>query len=144
MKWNGTGAKVLAFLVTFGILFAVYSKVDLTLVLERLADAKFSYLLLALLLFLPQIWVSARRWQLLTTGFRRASLGESACLVLAGKALNVLVPSKLGELGKAYFLRRDYNADSSQAVLAVILEKVLNIAGLSVVLLVGVFFSQNP
>jgi uncharacterized protein (TIRG00374 family) len=68
---------------------------------------------------------------------------ESLRLVLAAKALNALLPSKLGELSKAYFLKVDAQVVASKALSAVVLEKALDLGGLCTVLLAGVVLAPD-
>lgn len=136
MKW-------LASFFTGGILVVIYAHIDRRLLFQYLTHLHPGYFGLALFLFLPQIVVASLRWHTMITRIQPMTLGESIQLVMAGKALNILVPSKLGEMSKAYFLKMNARVDTGQAVSAVILEKVLDMGGLCTMLLLGVLISPD-
>ena len=141
MRLKGPWLKIGALVFTVAILVTIYARVDRGQLLQQLTNLHPGYFGLALFLFVPQIFVTSLRWRVMTAGVRPMSLGESVRVVMAGKALNALVPSKLGEMSKAYFLKRDPRVDTCQAVSVVILEKVLDMGGLCAVLLLGVLIS---
>ncbi len=131
-------AKAAAAALTVATLVVVYARVDITLLLHYLGNANPFYLLLALFMFLPQALVSGLRWRILTEGVRELTFSEAVQMNLAGKALNAVAPSNLGEISKAYFLKKgDEGVDAAQAVSAVLLEKTLDQWGLCAVLLLG-------
>jgi len=139
MRGNGRWMKWLAILVTAVILVVIYMHVDRRLLVHYIAHVNPGYFALALLLFVPQILVTSFRWKIMTTRICPMGLSQSVEQVMASKALNALVPSKLGEMSKAYFLSRSSGTGVEQAVPAVILEKVLDMGGLCTVLMVGIF-----
>ena len=77
--------------------------------------------------------LTARRWQVMTQPWCPLSYIESLKLVLASSALNVVVPSKLGGLAKAYFLKRDAAVAGKPALALVVYERLLDLAVMSAV-----------
>jgi len=65
------------------------------------------------------------------------SYGESVRLVLAGQSMNLVLPSKMGDLTKAYFLKRSGTLDLARSTQVVVLEKMLDVAALCVWMLLG-------
>lgn len=131
-------AKAVAAVLTAATLLLVYARVDITLLLHYLENANPFYLLLALFMFLPQALVSGLRWRILAEDVRGLTFSEAVQMNLAGKALNAVAPSNLGEISKAYFLKKgNAGVDAAQAVSAVLLEKTLDQWGLCAVLLLG-------
>ena len=92
---KGRWAKPLALIITAGILVAIYMHIDLGLLTEYLVNIHPLYFAGALSLFLPQILVTSFRWHVMIRGFYPTTFANSIQLVMAGKALNALVPSKL-------------------------------------------------
>jgi glycosyltransferase 2 family protein len=101
------------------------------------------FFLLALSLFVPQILVTALRWQYMVWDVCPMGTLDATRLILAGKALNALVPSKLGEMSKAYFLKTRANLDLSKGGALVVLEKALDVLGLCTLLLIGVLLTPQ-
>ncbi len=137
MRARSRTLKWMALVLTIGILVAVYLHVDLRSMAQRIVRAHPLYFSLALSFFIPQFLVTSIRWRIMVAAIHPLTLWESVNMVMAAKALNALVPAKLGELSKAYFLNRGGNADTPQSVSAVILEKILDMGGLCSVLLCG-------
>jgi glycosyltransferase 2 family protein len=134
--------RLLAGLVTLAILVAIYIHIDMGSMVQRLRHAHLGFFALAVSLFIPQVLVACLRWQFMMRGIRHFSLAESLHMVMASKALNALVPSKLGEMSKAFFLKQDGRVDSVQSVSAVLMEKLFDMGGLCSMLLAGCLF--NP
>lgn len=132
-----------ALLCSLGILAVIYAHIDLGQLVARLIKADPLWLGTALICFAPQIVLTATRWWLMMDGIAQMGWIESARMVLAGKALNALLPSKLGEMSKAYFLRQMGGVHISRSLPAVVLEKVLDLAGLCFWMLLGALLSPK-
>ncbi|HEY7491603.1 MAG TPA: lysylphosphatidylglycerol synthase transmembrane domain-containing protein, partial [Candidatus Tectomicrobia bacterium] len=130
--------KKFAILATVLVLVLLYTRIDLLALLQQLRQMNMVFFLLALSLFVPQIFVTALRWQCMVRDVCPMSTLDAARLILAGKALNALVPSKLGEMSKAYFLKTRANLDLSKGGALVVLEKALDVLGLCTLMLIGV------
>ncbi len=130
LRWGGLACSVV-------ILGVIYAHVDLHAMAGRLWRAEPAWLIAALVCFLPQVLVSATRWWLMGEGWANMNWVESLGMVMAGKALNALLPSKLGEMSKAYFLRERSSQAVAKGVPAVLMEKVLDLAGLCAWMLLG-------
>jgi uncharacterized protein (TIRG00374 family) len=136
MKW-------LPLAVSVAMLWAIYARIDRGLLLQRFISLHIGCFGLALFLFIPQILVTSLRWRFMISCVRPMSLWDSVRLVMAGKAMNAIAPSKLGEVSKAYFLKREGGVDIGQAVSVVVLEKALDMGGLCIALLFGVIFAPD-
>lgn len=137
MRGRSRALKWLALVLTVGILAAIYLHVDLHSMAQRLLEVHPLHFSLALSLFIPQFLVTSIRWRIMVAAIQPLTLWESVKMVMAAKALNALVPAKLGELSKAYFLSQGQKTDAGQSVSTVILEKILDMGGLCSVLLCG-------
>lgn len=127
-----------AILSTILVLAALYLFIDVRAMLAHLRGIHLGLFVLGVLCFIPQVLVTTVRWGWMVRPVYRAGLLELMKLILAGKALNALLPSKLGETSKAYFLKTHADVPLAQGVALVILEKVFDVAGLCVLLLAGV------
>ena len=136
--------KWVAIVLTIAILVAIYSQIRFDDFLTVVANIHPWYFALALSIFIPQFLVTALRWRIMMAGLYRMSMWSSFRMVMAGKALNAIAPSKMGEMSKAIFLKREGATDLAPALSAVVLEKVLDVGGLCVVLLLGALFWRDP
>ena len=64
-------------------------------------------------------------------------------MILACNTLNVIVPSKLGDMAKAYFHGRRGELDTEVGVALVVIEKLLDIGALSLLVLMGTLSLQE-
>lgn len=135
--------KKFAVLATVLVLVLLYTRIDLPALLQQLQQMDRVFFLLALSLFGPQLFVAALRWRWMVQDVYPMGLPEATRLILASKALNALVPSKLGEMSKAYFLKTRANLALSTGSALVVLEKALDVVGLCTLLLVGVFLAPR-
>ena len=128
----------LAFLVSVSILAVIFLRIDLGAFRAHLAGINPILGAAAVLFFAPQIAISAYRWRLMVQGYAPVGLGEASQLILAGNALNILLPSRVGDLSKAYFAARQGKMDLNRGMNVVIFEKYLDLASLGIVALTGV------
>ncbi len=133
-----------AFLLSVLIMGAIFSRIDLGEFRRSLAEMDLFLFGVAILFFIPQVAISAYRWQVMVRKKIRIGLGESAALVLASNALNILLPSRAGDLSKAYFLGRGGGPISIKRGMNVVLfEKYIDLASLGIVILTGIFLSPK-
>lgn len=118
------------------LLSALYWRCDASNVASALARLDAMYLGLALLMFIPQTIVSARRWQRLAAPLCWIELREAIRQTLAASAWNLAVPSKLGELSKAAMLPLEAG-QRRRAWMLVVIEKISDVAALAWLWLLG-------
>lgn len=128
---------------TLLVLVVLYAGIDRHALLTHFRHLNVPLFLLALCLFVPQILLTACRWCWIVADILPLRLVDSVRLILASKALNAFVPSKLGEMSKAYFLKRRSNVALSRGAALVLIEKVLDVGGLCAVILVGVLWTPK-
>jgi hypothetical protein len=135
--------KKVALLITVLLLIVLYAQIDTQALLWYLRTMHRGVFLLALVCVVPQVFVTALRWSWMVRDVYPMRLFASTRLILAGKALNALLPSKLGETSKAYFLKTHADVALPYGVALVLLEKVLDVAGLCAILLVGMLLTPH-
>jgi uncharacterized protein (TIRG00374 family) len=134
--------RLLALLVSALIMTAIFRGIDRAAFGRHLQEADPGLALLALALFAPQIALSAYRWRRMTARMAPASMREAAALVLAASALNIFLPSKMGDLAKALFLKRQGKLGLSRGTNVVVFERYLDLCALALVTLLGIFCSR--
>ena len=91
------------------MLAALYRAADWRAVGRVLASLDAGYLAAGLALFVPQTLISAARWRRLVAPLAALSLAEAVRQTLAASALNLVLPSKLGDFSKAAMLPTEGN-----------------------------------
>ena len=135
--------RLIAISLTIAIVVIIYSKINREDLLQLFFTMDFSYFYWAMFLFIPQIMLAALRWKTLSNLKKSLKLWESTKLTLAGNTLNVLLPSKAGDMVKAFFLKTHFQTPLSHGISLVIIEKILDIAALSFIMLLGIIFLRQ-
>lgn len=120
----------IAFLLSIGIMAALFSRIEFGEFKKYLSQMNPALFILALLFFIPQVGISAYRWQRMIQKKARISLGESTQLILSSNALNILLPSRVGDLSKAYFVGKEGRLDLKRGMNVVLFEKYIDLAAL--------------
>lgn len=129
--------------ISLGILAVIFLKIDINEFIHNFKNINLLYFAISLLFFVPQTYVSAKRWQLILEPQCVISLWKSTTLILASSTLNVILPSKVGDFAKALFLKRSDGLELSKGFSLTFIEKILDVAGLCAVLLLGTIFIPN-
>lgn len=123
-KWLTSAA------VSLGVLAALYAWVDVKPILESLRACDPVRLTLALGCWAPIIALTAWRVRALSPGREAMPLGLATQLVLSASVMNLFLPSKMGDVAKAAFMRRRGGLDGGHALALVVLEKALDMLGI--------------
>jgi glycosyltransferase 2 family protein len=119
------------------LLAALYAAADWRAVGRAIAGLDAACLIAALALFVPQTLLSAWRWRRWIGPVSKITLAAAVRQTLASSALNLVVPSKLGDLSKAAMLPKLSAAGRARASLFVAAEKGADVVVLAGVLLWG-------
>lgn len=123
--------RLLKIAVAMALLAGLYTAADWTKVGKAIVSLETAPLIAALLLFVPQTLLSAWRWRRLAAPLAEISYAEALRQTLAASALNLVVPSKLGDLSKAAMLPVSNTAARARAGGLTLLEKGADVAALA-------------
>lgn len=123
--------------VSLGILALIYWQIDVRRLGEAFATSDLVPLLIGVLMVVPITLVTAWRFTLLIPDGAHVGTGESTRLVLATSSLNMVLPSKMGDLAKAWFLRERGAMSGSLALSCVVFEKACDLLSLLAWCVVG-------
>lgn len=115
--------RLLSLLISLGLLAVILWRVDFARVAAVFAASRPGWLALSLLLAAPITVITAWRFQLLMPPGVRVGFGEANRLILAASVLNLVLPSKLGDLSKAFFLRDRGGVAPALGLALVVFEK---------------------
>jgi len=124
--------RLLLLAVSCTILAVLWWRVGWREVAGGIAGLDYAWFAVAVSLFIPQVWLSGWRWHRLVYPRGEGSLGNSIQLVLAASSLNIVLPSKLGDLAKGLFAVRHDQTNRVEHGLALgIFEKGVDTASLA-------------
>lgn len=96
----------------------------------------------AILLFIPQTLLAGARWAWIVRCYQPLAIRRATEIVLASSALNVILPSKLGDIAKGLWLNRDEPGGDVASRLALgVFEKGLDTAALGLIMLCATILS---
>ncbi len=127
--WLGLGVSILLLLVL------IY-QVDLSEVRDALAKADYVYVVPAIGLYFVGVYFRAVRWRYLLTPLRVIPTSRLYPVVVIAYMANNLLPARLGELVRAYYLTRREPVSGSAALATVAVERVYD--GMTLLAWVGV------
>ncbi len=115
--------KLLSLAVSAAVLWAIYARIDGLALVGSLRGSDPVWLGLGVALVLPLTALTA--WRLLVLVPRPGALGVGAAagLVLAASSLNMVLPSKMGDLAKAVFLKDQGGLGGARSLSLVVFEK---------------------
>lgn len=116
--------------ISFCILVIIYGKIDLYGLLDVLKNSDRLWMPLSLGMVIPLTLLTAWRLQLLMPGGTGLDFAEANRLILASSVLNMVLPSKMGDLAKAYFMRDKGQLNGSLALSVVVFEKACDLLSL--------------
>ena len=116
------------------LLFFV-TQLDAGEMVTLLAEANYFYLIPAVGLYFLGVLFRAYRWRFLLTPMRRIPVRRLYPVVVIGYTANNLLPMRLGELVRSYYLARRENLSTSSALGSVAVERVFD--GLTLIALVA-------
>ena len=128
--------------ITIAIFYFIFTKIDFYSVIEVLSHANLFYLLIALLLLVVGVLITAKRWQIIleTMGYN-FRYKECFNLIMAAFPLTSITPSKSGDIIKAYYLKDKIPA--SKTVGSVITERIFDVLTLVLFSLIGMTFCKK-
>ena len=131
--WLGIGVSVLLLLF---LAYQVYRIDDPSGLIDELASANYLYLIPAVAVYFVGVYFRALRWQYLLNPLRHFPVKRLYPVVVIGYAANNLLPMRLGEVVRSYYLARQENFSASSALGSVAVERVFD--GLTLIALVAV------
>ena len=115
--WIGLGVSLILLLV-------LLYQVDLSEVGDALANANYLYLAPSIALYFVAVYFRAVRWRYLLSPMKVLQVGRLYPVVVIGYMANNLLPARLGELVRAYYLARREPINASSALGTVAVERV--------------------
>lgn len=134
---------LIAAVMSFVIMVAIFSRINLAEFGRCFSQMNAILGILAILFFVPQVTLAAYRWGVMIKKKTHMTLWDSVKLMLTANALNILLPSRMGDLSKAYFVGRDRKLDLKRGMNVVFFEKYVDLASLGIVILTGIIWSRS-
>lgn len=130
--------KLLISIVLSGIiLYLIYSNIDVASFGKVFSDIRIWPFVVFLLLFIPQLWIASKRWNVMTQNIGKVNLPlyTSFKQVVGSYSANMIIPGKMGEIVRIPWMKK-YNLQTPVLII-VLLEKIFDILSVLFILLVA-------
>ena len=122
--------KLVSLFISLGLLALLYWKIDIARLFPVFADCHPLWMTLSLAMVVPLTLATAWRLQQLMPRANQLGFGEANRLILVASVLNLILPSKMGDIAKAWFMRDRGHLNGSLALSLVVFEKTCDMLSL--------------
>lgn len=122
--------RLISVAVSLTILAAIYSKVDFSRLVQVFQNCHGWWMAISLGMVVPLTMLTAWRLQQLMPTGTRLGFGEANRLILAASVLNMVLPSKMGDIAKAYFMKERGHLNGTLSLSLVVFEKACDLLSL--------------
>ncbi|HYE82826.1 MAG TPA: lysylphosphatidylglycerol synthase transmembrane domain-containing protein [Clostridia bacterium] len=135
-----SGKKLLTTLASVALaavlMYYLLSKAGFSVIAESLAQLDYGWVLLAIFLYTFDMVLRAFRWKFVLKGNGiHISITDSFLAYNLGNSLNIIVPAKMGDIARSYYLKKKHAIGYSRTLPATFLDRVFDVLGVYVVLL---------
>lgn len=133
---------LLGLIVTVVLFWLLFRQVDILLFLRYLSESRWSYVLAGMALYLSSFVVRGLRWRVLLGHLKQVPLPEAIRLVVAGYAVNNVLPGRIGEFTRAYLAGNRNGISRTAALASIFVERIFD--GLTVFLILAALLFTYP
>ena len=122
--------RLISLAVSIAILLIIYSKINTDKLIGIFQNCDLIWTLISLGMVIPLVIVTSWRLQQLMPKKTNLRFVEANRLILGASVLNMVLPSKMGDIAKAYFMRERNAVSGSLSLAIVIFEKACDMLSL--------------
>ncbi|OCQ91435.1 lysylphosphatidylglycerol synthetase [Oscillatoriales cyanobacterium USR001] len=122
--------RLIPLIISLLILAFIYWKIDFAGLIQVFQNCDRGWMFISLSMVIPLTMLTAWRLQQLMPAGRGLGFGEANRLILAASVLNMVLPSKMGDIVKAYFMKKRGHLDGSLSLSLVVFEKACDLLSL--------------
>lgn len=122
--------KFISIVVSVAILLIIYSQIDLEGLIGVFQNSDRLWMPASLLMVIPITGFTSWRLQQLMPGGTSLGFWEANRLILGASSLNMVLPSKMGDIAKSYFMRDRGHLSGSLSLSLVVFEKACDLLSL--------------
>jgi hypothetical protein len=132
--------RFISIVISIAILFIIYSQIELIKLLAIFKNCDSFWMVVSLGMIIPLTLFTSWRLQQLMPQGNSVGFLEANRLILGSSVLNMILPSKMGDLAKAYFMRERNNVRGSLSLAIVVFEKACDLLSLLLWCVFGLIF----
>lgn len=131
---------VLSFLIVALLFYFLFRKLDFELFEKYLAEGNKLLILLGVFVYLSSFAVRALRWKVLLKHIGNFKVRELAPVIVAGYAVNNVLPVRIGEIVRAAIAGKIFRISVPSAFASVFVERIFDGLTIALILSVTIFF----
>jgi uncharacterized protein (TIRG00374 family) len=132
--------RLVSIAVSLIILALIYWRIDLQGLGEVFRECDRLWMAISLSMVIPITGITSWRLQQMAPPQAKLRFGEANRLILAASSLNMVLPSKMGDIAKAYFMRDRGHLSGTLALSLVVFEKTCDMLSLLLWCVFGLTF----
>jgi glycosyltransferase 2 family protein len=132
--------RFISLVISTVLLFYLYSRIEVIKLWNVLQNCAPVWMAISLGMLIPLTLFTAWRLQQLMPKGNKIGFLEANRLILGSSVLNMVLPSKMGDIAKAYFMRDRNNLSGTLSLVIVIFEKACDLLSLLLWCIFGLFF----
>jgi len=132
--------RFLSLFISLLILGVIYWQIDISVITEVLFKSDVTWLVLGFGMVVPITLLTALRLTWMVPSKNQFSYFESLKLILAASTMNMVLPSKMGDVAKSVFIANDDGMNHAQALSLVMFEKISDFLALLLWCVFGLTF----
>ncbi len=118
------------------LMYAVLSRAGFSNIPKYLTAMDYGWILLSIVVYTLEVLLRAYRWKaILGKNSISVRLTDAFFAYNLGNSLNILLPAKIGDVGRSYFLKKKYGCSYSDTLPSVFLDRVFDVIGVYIVIL---------
>ncbi|MBA2861802.1 lysylphosphatidylglycerol synthase transmembrane domain-containing protein [Methanococcus maripaludis] len=139
-----TKKTLLSFLISFLIIYWIFSKLDFYLMMSSIKNTNFFWFFVAFGCFYASIFLKSIRWKLLLNDAElEVKLKDSILIFYLSMFANSIIPAKIGDIYRSYLLKQKNNAPISLSFATVFVERIFDLMTMIPLLLIFGIISFN-
>lgn len=131
---------VISFLIVAVLFYLLFRKLDFELFEKYLAEGNKLLILLGVLAYLSSFAVRAMRWKVLLKHIGSFKIRELAPVIVAGYAVNNVLPVRIGEIVRAAIAGKLFRISIPATFASVFVERIFDGLTIALILSVTIFF----
>lgn len=133
---------IVGILISIFFIYILGNEFNYSSFVSILIEINFSYFFTAILILLLSVYIRALRWSLYFDEKYGIKVSTLFKFQLIGYFGNNILPLRLGEIMRAFFLGNKFNISKTNVFGTIILERVLDAAGVLILIIVSFYLSS--
>jgi glycosyltransferase 2 family protein len=135
--------KIISIFLSIIVIIIIYTNIDLSNFIEIFSKSDIPWLIVSIIMVIPTTFLTTVRFKQLIPDNKNYRFFNLLGLILSAGTMNIILPSKMGDIAKAFFMKNTTNLKASQALSIVIFEKVCDLLALILFCLFGLISYSN-